>query len=91
MKRHSDKYFIHKTPVLQTLNNNIFIYNNTNYLFDCWYYQQNTLVFMFKNPQLTTNERLTIRLYYQHINNYTNTLQYIFENFDKIVDKKFYM
>lgn len=87
MKRHSDNYFIHKTPVLQALNNNIFTYNNTNYLFDCWYYQQNTLVFMFRNTQLTTNERLTIQLYSQHINNYANTLQLIFENFDKIVDK----
>lgn len=80
MKRHSDKYLINKTPVLQTLKTHIFYKDSTPYKFDYWYYQQNILVFAFTNDNKTT----LVQLYYQHINNYKNTLQLIFELFDKI-------
>ena len=86
MKRHSDKKFI-DSGVVQQLLTKKFISNDKTYIFDYWNYERNVLQFCFKEENTDNNQVLAIQLYYQHTNDYKNTLDLLYKCFDKVENK----
>ena len=93
MKRYNEKFFI-KTGILDELKKHTFYKGKQAYLFYCWNYEKGIYTFIFRkiediDKSLYENcESLCIRLYYQHYNNYENTLELLYQFFDKIESLK---
>jgi hypothetical protein len=82
MKRHSDKAFYN--AVVKELQQEKFTDKNGNILsFSHWYYEKGKINLFFKYEQI--KDKLSgIQLYYQHLNDYKNSLSLIYHCFDKV-------
>lgn len=89
MKRYNEKSFL-KTGILDELKNKIFEKNGQKYLFYFWNYEKGLYTFVFRkfediNKSLYENCKcLYTQLYYQHYNNYENTLELLYSSFDNV-------
>lgn len=93
MKNHNHNKFL-KCGVLQELKTKVFYNKNKKYLFYMWDYNKNILFFNFReekdiNKSLYEQVKsLSIQLYYQHIDDYKNTLNLIYNSFEKVETKE---
>ena len=93
MKRFNYKSFI-KTGIIEKLKSKLFIKGKKDYLFYMWDYYNGSYIFNFRevkdiNKSLYDEVKsLSVRLYYQHINDYENTFDLICECFDTVKDYK---
>lgn len=85
MKRFSEKTFL-KTGILEQLQKMKLVKDNKEFTFDYWYYEKGIYVFAFateQEKQKHNHKALTIQLYWQHYNDYKNTMNLIKETFIK--------
>ena len=85
MKRFSEKTFL-KTGILEQLQKMKLVKDDKELVFDYWYYEKGWYLFAFATEQAKQehNHKVTcVRLYGQHLNNYSNTMNLIKETFIK--------
>lgn len=89
MKKHSTKT-MQKLGIFDELKKRLFIKGKKEYLFYTWDYNRGILSFWFRqkkdiNKSLYDNVKcLYTQLYWQHTNNYANTLDLLYSGFDKV-------
>lgn len=86
MKRHSTAALI-KSGVIEELKKRVFIDKGVKYIFNCWYYDKGRLLFLFcrEEDKNAFNPKCRgLSLYYQHFDNYKNTLSMILKCFDEV-------
>lgn len=85
MKRFNEKTFL-KTGILEQLQKMKLVKDDKELVFDYWYYEKGWYLFAFATEQEKQkhNHKVTcVRLYGQHLNNYSNTMNLIKETFIK--------
>ena len=91
MKKFSEKAFI-RTGIIEKLNSNIFIKDNTKYMFYMWDYEKGHYCFWFRKKEdihkslYEPCKTYIVHLFWQHETDFAYTYNLICENFDKIED-----
>lgn len=89
MKNFNEKAFL-KTGIIDELKTKKFYKKGKEYLFYLWDYQRGVYLFNFRETKDIDKslyeqiKSLSLQLYYQHTNNWINTLKLIYDFFDKV-------